>query len=244
MKKRLFLILSLALAAGIGLSSCNGQPEKEMGQQPTINEEQPARLVANEGEGDALSTGAAESRALVINNLQTAFAGETTASAKYAAYAKKAEAEGHRQIALLFKAASVSEKVHANNHRAVLEEMGVSPIEVKPAFTVKTTKENLQDAIAGESYEITTMYPEFLANADKANAQMALLSLNYAYKTEQKHKPLYEQALGALQNSRENSLATRFFICPTCGNTYDGAAPKRCGISMTGGERFIEINSL
>ena len=244
MKKNLLFVVLLALAAGAGLASCNGQPEKEVGQKPAFNDEQPAHLVANATEKGAPVMSPAEARTLVVSNLQTAFAGETTASAKYAAYAKKAEAEGHRQIALLFKAASVSEKVHANNHRAVLEEMGVSPIEVKPAFTVKTTKENLQDAIAGESYEITTMYPEFLANADIAKAQMALLSLNYAYKTEQKHKPLYEQALGALQNSRENSLATRFFICPTCGNTYDGAAPKRCGISMTGGERFIEINSL
>lgn len=244
MKKDLFFILLLALAASVGLSSCNGQSEKEIGRQPTINEAEPARLVANEGEEEAPLADATEARTLVINNLQTAFAGETTASAKYAAYAKKAEAEGHRQAALLFKAVSVSENIHANNHRAALEEMGVSADEVKPEFTVKTTKENLQDAIAGESYEISTMYPEFLANAAQANMQMALLSLNYAYKTEQKHKPLYEQALEALQNSREDELASIFFVCPTCGNTYESAAPKRCGISMTSGERFIEINSL
>lgn len=244
MKKNLFFILLLALAASVGLSSCNGRSEKEIGLQPTINETQPARLVAEEGEEEAPPADATEARALVINNLQTAFAGETTASAKYAAYAKKAEAEGHRQIALLFKAASVSENIHANNHRAALEEMGISAKEVKPEFTVKATKENLQDAIAGESYEISTMYPEFLANAAKANMQMALLSLNYAYKTEQKHKPLYEQALDALQNSREDGLASSFFVCPTCGNTYESAAPKRCGISMTSGERFIEISSL
>ena len=243
MKKRLLFAMLLAAIAGMGLASCNDQPEKKIGQEPTFNEDQPAQLVANKAEKEA-ALSPADARALAIANLQTAFAGETTASAKYAAYSKKAEAEGHQKIALLFKAASASEKVHANNHRAALEEMGEAASKVSPEFTVKTTKENLEDAIAGESYEISTMYPEFLANAAKADMQMALLSFNYAYKTEQKHKPLYEKALAALQNSQEDSLAGRYFVCPTCGNTYDGAAPKRCGISMTSGERFVEINSL
>ncbi|MCB9348134.1 MAG: hypothetical protein H6573_11600 [Lewinellaceae bacterium] len=43
-----------------------------------------------------------------------------------------------------------------------MEEMGEAASKVSPEFTVKTTKENLEDAIAGESYEISTMYPEFL----------------------------------------------------------------------------------
>ena len=244
MKKNLLFVVLLALAAGAGLASCNGQPEKEVGQKPAFNDEQPAHLVANATEKGAPVMSPAEARTLVVSNLQAAFAGETTASAKYAAYAKKAEAEGHRQIALLFKAASASEKVHANNHRAALEEIGESAKPVNPEFIVKTTTENLEDAIAGESYEISTMYPEFLANASRADMQMALLSLNYAYKTEQKHKPLYEKALAALHNGQEDSLAGRYFVCPTCGNTYDGDAPKRCGISMTSGERFVEISSL
>ncbi|MCB9338485.1 MAG: rubrerythrin family protein [Lewinellaceae bacterium] len=180
----------------------------------------------------------------MINNLTDAFKGETTASAKYAAYAKKAQEEGYPQIALLFKATSASENIHANNHRFVLEDLGATIPAVKPDFTVKTTAENLKDAIAGESYEIATMYPDFIKNAQAANGKLALISLNYAYKTEQRHKPLYEKALTALEGKQVNTLASVYYVCQTCGNTFDGVAPKRCNISMTSSDKFTKIDKL
>ena len=189
---------------------------------------------------------ASEPSAKSVNyeNMKTAFEGETTASAKYAAYSKKAEEEGYHEIALLFKAASTSEKIHANNHKAVLLEGSQEVPVITPEYTVKSTKENLKDAIAGETYEITTMYPDFIKNANAAGNQFSLMSLNYAYKTEQKHKPLYEKALAALESNTVKSLPTVFYVCPTCGNTYDAKAPSRCGISMTSSEKFIKISSL
>ncbi|HPF50406.1 MAG TPA: ferritin family protein [Draconibacterium sp.] len=189
---------------------------------------------------------ASEPSAKSVNyeNMKTAFEGETTASAKYAAYSKKAEEEGYHEIALLFKAASTSEKIHANNHKAVLLEGSQEVPVITPEYTVKSTKENLKDAIAGETYEITTMYPDFIKNANAAGNQFSLMSLNYAYKTEQKHKPLYEKALAALESNTVKSLPTVFYVCPTCGNTYDTKAPSRCGISMTSSEKFIKISSL
>jgi rubrerythrin len=177
-------------------------------------------------------------------NLQAAFKGETTAAAKYAAYSKKAEQEGLHQVALLFKAASTSENIHANNHKAVLQESGIAVPVITPVFEVKSTRENLQDAIAGETYEVTTMYPDFLTTASTAGNQLAMMSLNYAYKTEKKHKLLYEAALTAVQNKTSNTLASVFYVCPTCGNTYETTAPARCGISMTAGEKFIKIISI
>ncbi len=181
---------------------------------------------------------------LNYENMKEAFKGETTASAKYAAYSKKAEEEGYHEIAMLFKAASTSEKVHAGNHKAVLKQGNQQAPSFTPEFTVKSTKENLKDAIAGETYEITTMYPEFIVNANKAGNQFSLMSLNYAYKTEQKHKPMYEKALAALESNNVKSLPVVFYVCPTCGNTYDSEAPARCGISMTSSEKFIKIDKL
>lgn len=185
-----------------------------------------------------------DANAISFQNMQDAFKGETTASAKYAAYSKKAEEEGFHEIALLFNAASKSEKIHATNHKAVLLEGGQKVPVITPEFTVKLTKENLKDAIAGEGYEISTMYPEFITNANTAKNQFALVSLNYAYKTEQKHKPFYEKALAALESNNVKSLPTVYYVCPTCGNTYDTTAPKRCGISMTSSEKFIKITNL
>lgn len=185
-----------------------------------------------------------DAKAVNFANMQDAFKGETTASAKYEAYSKKAEEEGFHEIAMLFKAASKSEKIHANNHKSVLAGSSQTVPEITPEFTVKTTKENLKDAIAGEGYEVKTMYPEFLTNASTAKNQLSMVSLNYAYKTEQKHKVFYEKALAALEGNTVKSLPTIYYVCPVCGNTYDNASPDRCGISMTAGEKFIKISSL
>jgi rubrerythrin len=176
-----------------------------------------------------------------VENIKAAIKGETTASAKYAAYAKKAKQDGFVKAALLFQAASKSESIHAANHKAVLEQLGEKMENFKPEFSVKSTKENLADALSGESYEVATMYPEFLKTAQSENVNLALISFNYAFQTEKKHQALYQNALNQLNAGKENTLASKYMVCSTCGNTYDGEAPARCGISMTPKERFITI---
>ena len=85
-------------------------------------------------------------------NLQEAFAGESQANRKYLAFAKKADAEGYKQIAKLFRATADAETVHAFNH-------------LKEFAGVKTTKENLEAAIGGETYEAESMYPPMIRDA-------------------------------------------------------------------------------
>ncbi len=256
MKNNMLVPALLAIAAWILLPACGANPENATGlQAPEMAQtETPAGAAKTEKDNDEDDdknksetpgqNAVTDAKTATINNLKAAFAGETTASAKYAAYSKKAQEEGFTKIALLFKATSASEKIHANNHKSVLEDMGETVADVKPQYSVKTTKENLADAITGESYEIATMYPEFLAAANTADNQLALTSLNYAYRTEQRHKPLYEKALAAIQNNQVNTLSAEYFVCPTCGNTYDTTPPKRCRISMTSSERFVKINAL
>jgi len=184
-----------------------------------------------------------DAKAQTISNLKAAFEGESTASAKYAAYAKKAKKEGFVKVAALFEAASKSESIHAKNHAAVLEQLGDAAPKVTPKFEVKSTKENLEDAVKGEGYEVATMYPGFIKSSDEGNVTLASISFGYAYKTEQKHLVLYKNALEQLNNEKEKTLASEYYICPTCGNTYDNAAPKRCGISMTSKDRFMLIKA-
>ena len=230
---------SFILIMGLSLNSCKNSNEnsEEM--------KNPTEVASNNTKtAESKTISVEEAKAKTAANLQDAFNGESNATARYAAFSKKANEEGFKEIALLFKAASLAEKIHANNHKAVLEEMGVV---VKPAtidVKVQSTKENLEFAIKGETYEATTMYPNFLKDANAAGNQLALISLNYAYKTEKKHKALYELALSALNSNKTNTLASTYYVCPTCGNTYETTAPKRCGISMTSGEKFIKINSL
>ncbi|KKM99662.1 hypothetical protein LCGC14_1145620 [marine sediment metagenome] len=178
-----------------------------------------------------------------IKNMHDAYKGETTAHFKYAAYSKKADEEGHPEIALLFKAASGAELIHANNHKVVLARMGESIPEITPEFTVNSTSENLKEAIEGESYEFNTMYPNFIKDANAAGNYMAQISLTYAYKVEKKHRDFYIEALAALDAGTDGELAKLYYLCPTCGNTYATVAPSRCEISMTDSKLFIKVNS-
>lgn len=247
MKKQLFLSGVVILFGAIIFSSCgNANANNAKLQEPSTSEakEKESSLESEGKENEKKENSSVDAKTKTIENLQAAFKGETTASAKYAAYSKKAEKDGYREIALLFKAASKAENVHANNHKSVLEDAGTKVPVITPEFIVKSTKENLEDAIKGESYEAATMYPEFLKDANSSGNQLALISLNYAFETEKKHKVMYEKALTALGNNTVKSLSVVYYVCPTCGNTYDTTPPKRCGISMTSSEKFTKINSL
>ncbi len=174
-----------------------------------------------------------------IENMQAAYKGEKTATAKYAAFSKKAEEEGYHNIALLYNAVSAAENIHAINHKAVIEDAGATVPIITPEYKVKTTKENLHDDAEGEALESKTMYPNFLKTAEAACNQIAFLSLTYAMKTELKHKIFFEQALGDINSNTLNSLPTNYFVCPACGNTYATSPPKHCDFSLTDREKFI-----
>ena len=85
-------------------------------------------------------------------NLGDGFAGESQANMKYLAFAKKAEADGYPQVAKLFRATAEAETIHAHAH-------------LKALGKIKTTADNLEAAIAGETYEFSEMYPQFIEEA-------------------------------------------------------------------------------
>lgn len=176
-----------------------------------------------------------------IENLKAAYNGESTASAKYAAFAEKAKAEGFDTVAVMFMATSKAEAIHAANHLKVLEKLGekVEGPQIG-AFSVLSTAENLTDAIKGETYEVETMYPEFIAAAETEKVKDAVKSFNWAIDTEKKHQAFYKKALDALNGGGENGLPFNWMVCPVCGNTYDMASlPAACDFCMTPKEKFI-----
>lgn len=178
-----------------------------------------------------------------IKNLKDGIIGETTASAKYKAFATKAREEGNNAIALLFDAASKAESIHADNHTKVLTGLGETMEAFTPEFVVKTTAENLQAAIDGESYEVATMYPQFLADAKAEKVEKATKSFTWALDTEKKHNDFYSKALSALNAGSESDLPVGYAVCPVCGNTYDMAnVDDKCAFCQTDKEKFISFN--
>ncbi len=159
------------------------------------------------------------------NNLKDAFAGESQANRKYLAFAKKAEDEGYKQVAKLFRAAAEAETVHAHNHLRELK-------------GIKTTKENLEEAINGESYEFQKMYPVMIEDAKEEGAKGALRSFEIANEVEKIHAGLYKKALDTLGKNQE----TDYYICKVCGCTVEGEPPDVCPVCGAKKVAFYKID--
>ena len=150
------------------------------------------------------------------NNLQNAFAGESQANRKYLFFAERAEQEGYKQIARLFRAAADAETVHARNHLKVMQ-------------GIKSTGENLLAARGSENYEFTEMYPEFIKQAEAEGNDKARDSFDLANKVERIHHSLFDAALKKIEKG-ETIGDKPIYVCQYCGNTVEGEAPEKCPI--------------
>jgi rubrerythrin len=162
-----------------------------------------------------------------IENLKNAFAGESQANRRYLAFARKADEEGFSQAAKLFRAAAEAETIHALNHLRITEEL-------------KSTKENIDAAVAGETFEFKKMYPGYVSTAKQEANQQAAWSFDVANKVEQIHAGLFSKAGKALQNGEELSQVD-YYVCSTCGNTVEAAAPERCPICGAPKASFFKV---
>jgi rubrerythrin len=163
-----------------------------------------------------------------IDNLAFAFAGESQANRKYLFFAEKAESEGQKQIARLFRAAAEAETVHARNHLRVMQ-------------GINATRENLQAAISGENHEFTEMYPEFISRAQVENEAKAENSFELANKVEKIHHSLFQNTLQKLEKGQ--SMEERpFHVCQVCGNTVEGNAPEKCPVCGASQKAFKRVD--
>jgi rubrerythrin len=175
-----------------------------------------------------------------LEALQAAYNGESNASAKYAAYAKKADEEGYAEVASLFRATSKAEAIHAASDASIIKSMKAEPKLTLATPAPKTTKENLEDAIKGETYEVTTMYPEFISLAEKDKNQGALMVFGGAKATEAEHAKLYQAALDKLP-SLKGGPAKEFFVCPICGYTVAVLEFEKCPICGEEKADFLKV---
>ncbi|MBZ0200628.1 MAG: rubrerythrin family protein [Ignavibacteriaceae bacterium] len=160
-------------------------------------------------------------------NLGDAFAGESQANQKYRAFAKKADAEGFKNIAKLFRLTAEAEKIHAEGHLKAMDKIG-------------TTVDNLQEAIAGETYEFEQMYPPMLEQA-KAEGHKAARMFNYAIDAEAVHAKLYTLALEAVKAGKDLEVED-FYLCPVCGHIEFGKPEVNCPICGALAAKYIKLD--
>jgi rubrerythrin len=182
--------------------------------------------------------GAASSKT-TLENLLSAYNGETNAQARYIAYAEKAEKEGYGIAASLFRAAAYAEQVHYERDAGLIKKLGGTPRAVAESPIVKSTKENLEAAIKEETYENIEMYPEFVKRAKGEDNKDAVDAFEDARDAQGAHVQLYQRVLNNLALSQ--GLVRDYYVCPLCGNILDSLTRSRCPICATSSKEFKRI---
>jgi rubrerythrin len=116
--------------------------------------------------------------------------------------------------------------VHAHNHLRTLGGIG-------------DTRQNLQEAIAGETHEFKNMYPQMIADAELEGSTEARRSFTFANAVEKVHANLYQRALDTLGAAGEEF---DYYICPVCGHTVERGAPERCEVCGAQGALFYKVS--
>ncbi|MGR3318052.1 MAG: rubrerythrin family protein [Candidatus Anammoxibacter sp.] len=160
-----------------------------------------------------------------MDNLRKAFEGESWAIRKYHAFAEKAEEEGFKHAARLFRALTTSETAHANIH---LKQIGA----------VCSTKENITYARDLEASVAKEMYPEMLEEAVKDGNKRAAQGFEYVKNVEKGHVALCQKAL----NSLGSDEISEYYVCQYCGNVVETIAPDPCPICDSAKSMYLKIS--
>jgi len=187
----------------------------------------------------AASVQADEATDTVIANLQKAHNGELNAKVRYLEFAVKADEEGYKSVAALFRAAADSEAIHAKNFAETIVKLGAVPKTEMEKPVVKSTKENLEAAVKGETAEKDTIYPDFAKQAGEAKQAGAAMNFKAAMAAEAEHAKFYQQALDKMDDWK--AAGKEFAVCQVCGYTVMGEPPLKCVICASPREKFKVI---
>ena len=168
----------------------------------------------------------------VKDALKILIQGESDAVDHYFMFSEQATKEGYNNIALLFKALAMAEKIHIKNHLNALGE----EFEIKKNIntSVLSTKENIDLALNGEKVESRKLYPKLIKSIRKYNkseyGKVAKLSMTWAKLAEKEHAKLLKIAYASLSKSQDMVFET-LSVCNVCGNVViDQKKDEECKI--------------
>ena len=157
--------------------------------------------------------------------LKEAFSGESKASVRNLAFAKKAAKDGYPQIAKLFRAVAEAERVHASEYLKYME--GV----------IGETEDNLQIAFENEIKANAEIYPPMIKKALELGRDDVAGSFSRARDVEERHAALYKNALNAMISEQQID----YNVCRICGYVFDGEVPGECPVCRAQGDFVTKI---
>ena len=157
--------------------------------------------------------------------LNQSYAGESKAALRLKVYAQKAEDEGYKQMARLFRVISFSEEIHGARALRVLRE-------------IKGTEENLAASFESEKKVAEVAYDQFVKLAEEVGNKEASLLFSQSKDVEETHAKLYKEAMAHFMEERE----TTYYVCKVCGYVADGVLPDECPVCGAKKEQFVPFD--
>jgi rubrerythrin len=191
--------------------------------------------------GDPSSAAAKPIVSKTLQNLQSAFEGESNAHNRDVAFAQKADQEGYGEVASLFRALARAEEILMKNDAAVIRKMGAEPQATIAQFLTQSTQKNLDSsANKFERFESEKIYPRFIIQARAEGNADAVRSFEYARAVDAQHFKLLTEALKNLENMRGKSRA--YYVCTTCGATLEQPVQEMCPICGSPADAYEKVN--
>ena len=159
-------------------------------------------------------------------NVHMAYVEEAKAHVRVLKFAERAENDGFPQIAHMFRAVAVSERVHSGRHFGLLE------------GGVGDTDENLARAFHSEKGIAEVAYRRMLSEAHEDGEKVAALIFSQARDVEESHAGLYKRAMDHVIWERR----TTYQICSVCGYVADGGAPDNCPVCGADRSQFQNVD--
>lgn len=177
--------------------------------------------------------------AMTQDNLRSAFGGESQAHMRYRIWGEKAKKDGFPTVGRLFIATSDAEQVHATLHfKALGDVSGDFSVVSGGGFGFGSTADNLQGGINGELFEVTQMYPAYIAVAEMQEEKTAVFAMKYAIEAEKVHAELFTKAKEAVDAGNDLAVDT-ILLCPVCGFISLTGEEDICPLCKAKKEKFI-----
>ena len=180
--------------------------------------------------------------------LKAAYESEKVAFEHYVGYSRIAVEEKYPNIAYLFSAFAVSEKIHAANYKRILTALGSELKEPHFEILLSDTKANLTKAAESELKKIKNTYRDFLAQLKEESHDQAVISCMYAWKSHRQHRKQIKeiqkyskQFFGAVAKKLEG-MEFDFHVCEVCGSTMNEEPKTPCDICNYPNSHYQKVN--
>ena len=173
----------------------------------------------------------------LLDALQAAYAAESSAKVRNEAFAAKADAEGYKSVAGLFRALAKSEGLHAEHHAGMIKKIGAEPKAAEDKPEVKSTQDNLEAAVKAATTAKDTMYPALVKQVEaEKDAAGATMSFKGAAAIADTNIKLCQLALKDLEGWK--AVGKEFLVCGVCGYVTADQKIEKCPICAAPRTKF------